>query len=320
MWKKILRLRTLLILFLLVVYIALLLRSLSESQRRSLQLRNDTDSADHVNISVLVTGVNPVTQELTAQIGLRPQGALAQDEVTPAEDLELLTNNVRSQQAFAFPKGKRMERIEAVFPLNGELNKYPLDRYRTTLWLLMTIPAPTIKRKASNAPPSPELPEGSQEAGLQVGTSALQRRTTVPLTITLSASTPGMKFEGDVSRKSSSEVAGIELKIRRADSVISVSILLMTLMAGMAISLLSIVFIVMSTRASVGLVPLSISVSLIFGLPALRNVQPGVPPVGALGDYVAFIWAEIIAGVSAIMIAWIWLLRSRQARQTNNHV
>jgi hypothetical protein len=320
MWKKILRLRTLLILSLLVVYIALLLRSLSESQRRSLQLRNDTDSADHVNISVLITAVNPVTQELTAQIGLRPQGALAQDEVTPAVDLELLTNNVRNQQAFAFLKGKRMDRIEAVFPLNGELNKYPLDRYRTTLWLLMTRPAPTIKRKASNAPPSPEVPGGSQEDGLQVGTSALQRRTTVPLTITLSASTPGLKFEGDVSRRSSSEVTGIELKIRRADSVISVSILLMTLMAGLAVSLLTIVFIAMNTRADVGLVPLSISISLIFGLPALRNVQPGVPPVGALGDYVAFIWAEVIVGISAIMTAWIWLLRSREARQTDNHV
>jgi hypothetical protein len=320
MWKKILRLRTLLVLSLLVVYIAVLLRSLSESQRRSLRLRDDTDSADHVDISVLVTGVNPVTQELTAQIGLRPQGALAQDEVTPAVDLELLTNNVRNQQAFAFPKGERMEKIEAVFPLNGELNKYPLDRYRTTLWLLLTRPAPTIKRKASNAPQGPELPEGSLEDGLQVGTSALQRRTTVPLTITLSASTPGMKFEGDVSRKSSSEVTGIELKTRRADSVISVSILLMTLMAGLAVSLLSIVFIAMTTRAQVGLVPLSISISLIFGLPALRNVQPGVPPVGALGDYVAFIWAEIIVGVSAILTAWVWLLRSRRAWQADNHV
>jgi hypothetical protein len=38
----------------------------------------------------------------------------------------------------------------------------------------------------------------------------------------------------------------------------------------------------------VDLVPLSISISLIFGLTALRNVQLGVPPVGALGDYVSF--------------------------------
>jgi hypothetical protein len=64
----------------------------------------------------------------------------------------------------------------------------------------------------------------------------------------------------------------------------------------------------------VDLVPLSISISLIFGLPALRNVQPGVPPVGAFGDYLSFIWAEIIVGLSAIIIIWTWLLRSREHR------
>jgi hypothetical protein len=140
----------------------------------------------------------------------------------------------------------------------------------------------------------------------------------VPLTITLSASTPGMKFEGDVSRKSSLEVTGIELKTRRSDNVIAVSILLMILMVGLAISLLSIVITALTTGAKIGLIPLTISISLIFGLPALRNVQPGVPPVGALGDYVAFIWAEISVGVCAIMIAWMWILRSREEPSAGN--
>src|ERR1700722_13085279 len=142
MRKKIGRFRKLIILFFLVfVYCAVLLRSLNEGTRRSLRLRDDTDAADHIVISVLVTAVNPTTQELTAQISLRPQGALAQDEVTPAVDLKFLINNVRSQQEFDFPKGRRMNRIEAVFPLNGQLNRYPLDRYESTLWLLMTTPA-----------------------------------------------------------------------------------------------------------------------------------------------------------------------------------
>jgi hypothetical protein len=128
MWRRLFRFRTLLVLSIVVFYFVVLLRNLDEGKRRSLQLRDDTDSTDHVVMSVLVTAVNPATQELTAQIALRPQGALAEDEVTPAVDLKLLTNNVRSQQEFDFPKGQRMNRIEAVFPLNGELNKYPLDR------------------------------------------------------------------------------------------------------------------------------------------------------------------------------------------------
>jgi hypothetical protein len=64
-----------------------------------------------------------------------------------------------------------------------------------------------------------------------------------------------------------------------------------------------------SEKRANDLVPLSMSLSLIFGLPALRNVQPGVPPVGAFGDYVSFIWAELIVAVSAVITVWTWLIR-----------
>jgi hypothetical protein len=37
-----------------------LLRSLNEGSRRSLQRRDDADAADHIVISMLVTAVNPV--------------------------------------------------------------------------------------------------------------------------------------------------------------------------------------------------------------------------------------------------------------------
>jgi uncharacterized protein DUF4436 len=311
MRKKIGRLKKLLLFSILAfAHCFVLLRSLNEASRRSLQLRDDTDAADHIVISMLVTAVNPSTHELTAQISLRPRGALAQDEVTPAASLKLLTNNVRSQQEFDFPKGQRMSRIEAVFPLNGELNRYPFDRYDSTLWLLMTTPA--IKKQ----PQSPNISESAVVPGLQdaVGTNTLQQSTTVPLAVTLSASTPGLKFEGNVSRESSLKVTGIGLKIRRADNVIGVSILLMMLMSGLAWSLLAMVLKATTSGPRVNLLPLSISISLIFGLPALRNVHPGVPVVGAFGDYVSFIWAEIIVGLSAIIIIWKWLLRSDEER------
>jgi hypothetical protein len=307
MRKKIGLLRKLvLVAFMIAVYCFVLLRSLNEGSRRSLQLRDDTDAADHIVISMLVTGVNPATHELTAQISFRPQGSLAQDEVTPAVNLKLLTNNVRSQQEFEFPKGQRMNRIEAVFPLNGELNRYPFDRYETTLWLLMTTPA---RKKQPQIPNIPESTEGQALQGV-VGTNTLQQSTVIPLAVTLSASTPGLKFEGNVSRDSSLKVTGIGLKIRRADNVIGVSILLMLLMSGLAWSLLAMVLKATTSGPKINLVPLSISISLIFGLPALRNVQPGVPLVGAFGDYVSFIWAEIIVGLSALIIIWTWLLRS----------
>jgi hypothetical protein len=69
---------------------------------------------------------------------------------------------------------------------------------------------------------------------------------------------------------------------------------------------------VIASESAENLVPLSIPVSLIFGLWAIRAVQPGVPAVGAFVDYVAFLWAEIIVGVSAVIVACTWLLGSQK--------
>jgi hypothetical protein len=73
---------------------------------------------------------------------------------------------------------------------------------------------------------------------------------------------------------------------------------------------------VAASPGEVNLVPLSLCIALIFGLPALRNVQPNVPGMGVLSDYMSFIWAECMVSISAIMLAWIWVIRSRRSRES----
>jgi hypothetical protein len=87
-------------------------------------------------------------------------------------------------------------------------------------------------------------------------------------------------------------------------------------MIGLAISVLAMVLHVRTASGEWDLVPLSLSLSLIFGLPALRNVQPGVPSVGAFSDNVIFIWAELIVAVSAVVTVWHWLLRPRSGAES----
>jgi Domain of unknown function (DUF4436) len=299
----------LIIVFVLALYVCVVLLGLTESTRRSLLLRDETDATDRVFISVVVTNASPSTQELTAQLGFRLAGNIAKDDVTPAVDLKLLINNVRAQQEFDFPKEKRMNRIEAVFPLNGDLNKYPFDRYDTTVWLLMTTPARDVQLQSPKLPARiPEFTHKTDE--LAISSTALLQNAPIALSVSISASVPGIKFKGNVSRGNIQEPTGIALHLARANSVISVSLIVMLMMAALCMSLLA-----MAIRVRAGektdLLPLSVSITLIFGLPALRNIQPGVPPVGAIVDYLAFIWAELIVATSAIIIMWTWLLRSR---------
>lgn len=291
------------------VYVTVLVRGSTESSRRSLQLRDESSARDRVAVSVVVTNVNPATHELTAQLGFRFAGNIAQDEVTPAADMKLLINNVRGQQEFDLPRGKRTNRIEAVFPLNGDFNKYPFDRYESTMWLLVTLPPAISKADVSKVPEN--QPQQTLHAEqLAVGAVTLQRSTPIPLSLAESASISGIKFEGSVTRNESTQVTGISLNLRRSDNLIAVSILINAMMTGLALSVLAMALQVTTAKRQFDLLPLSMSMTLIFGLPALRNVQPGVPPIGAFSDYITFIWAELIVAVSAVATVWHWLLRA----------
>jgi hypothetical protein len=300
----------LIFLLILVVYSAVVFRGFTESTRRSLLLRDETDAADRVSISIVTTNANPATHELTAQVSFRLSGNIAKDEVTPAVDLHLLINNFRGEQEFEFAKDKRMSRIEVVFPLNGDLNKYPLDRYDTTVRLLMTTPARNAQPEVPTIPASITQHTHPTDE-LAVSPSALLQNAPVALSISLSASVPGIRFDGHVTRGSSQEPTGIELHLTRANNVIGTSLIVMLMMTALSMSLLAMAIRAITTVERTDLLPLSVSISLIFGLPALRNIQPGVPPVGALVDYVTFIWAELIVAASAVIIVWTWLLRTR---------
>lgn len=51
---------------------------------------------------------------------------------------------------------------------------------------------------------------------------------------------------------------------------------------------------------------------LLFALPAVRNLQPNVPPVGILIDYLGFFEAEILIASSLILVIIAWLLKPNQ--------
>jgi hypothetical protein len=98
--------------------------------------------------------------------------------------------------------------------------------------------------------------------------------------------------------------------MRRPDNLIAVSIVVMCMMTGLAIGTLAMALKAINSPKKFDVLPLSLSISLIFGLPALRNIQPNVPPVGVLGDYFSFLWSELSVAAAAIIAALIWVVRS----------
>jgi hypothetical protein len=235
--------------------------------------------------------------------------------------LKLYVNNSPGQQEFEFPVGQGMTRVEATVPLEGDLNRYPFDQYESTIWLYADTPPPSQDNQASQIPQT-RVPQANRGLGvadeeLAFDKDSLQKNLPVPLSISLSASTPGVKYTGEVIRTKDFAPTRIRLNLTRPFNVINTAITVMILMMGLALAVVAMVVNRIVSSEKSDLLPLSLSITLIFGLPALRSIQPGVPTVGVLGDYFSFIWAELFVAASAIIMMGTWLLRSRKPKSTS---
>jgi hypothetical protein len=299
-----------------VVYVSVLWMGLTEETRRSLRITGPSSSSgDFVMITVRITSIDTVQGLLHERIRLIPKGRFALDKNTPATDLKLLLNSMSGKQSVVFPKGERIVAIDSTSGLSGNPNRYPFDRYTSNIDLLVTVAAQQGDVSVPEDRPEDDADSLSNSA-LIVGTSDLNHSETIPIQEDFTASISGIKFSGTVNQDDTYKLMRTTIEMRRANNVISLSLIVMTVMLVLAASIVGMVLHVTATPGEINLLPLSLCVALIFGLPALRNVQPSVPPVGALSDYISFIWAELMVSISAIALAWIWINRSRGDERT----
>jgi hypothetical protein len=319
--------RKLVIPLVIVLYAAILFYNLNETDRRTLRLQQESPAADGVHVILDIVSVDVAHAQVTARMQLRLAGKIAKDEFTPAVNLRFLVNAVNGQQRYELQQGERVIPIEVVFALDGDPNVYPFDTHQATLAFLATKPGQPVKPPPAAAPPKPksffqrltksdEKEPSAKPAAPEalVGTSELARRTPVPMSFDLSASIPGFKFEGEIEKGGIEEVTRIQLDLRRANNVIVTSLGIQLMMICLALSMLAMVLYGTIQGKESALAPLSFSATLIFGLPALRDTQPGVPPLGAFSDYVSYLWAEYLVAASTIIAIWTWISRHRPKR------
>jgi hypothetical protein len=305
----------------LAVYLLGIRRIANEKTLRSLQLTDEVGVPDHLRIEIVVTNVDIAKGQLMVRMRMRPSGRIGTEFRTPSVRLKLYVNNSPGQQEFEFPVGQGMTRTEATVPLEGDPNRYPFDRFESNIWLFVDSPslsqAPQERQSSHDNAPADSKELAAAEEELALDKDSLQKNLAVPLTISLSASTPGVKYTGEIIRSKDYAPTRIRLNLVRPFNVINTSVLVMVLMMGLALAVLAMVINRITSPDTSDLLPLSLSISLIFGLPALRNIQPGVPSVGVLGDYFSFIWAELFVAASAIIMMWTWLLRSMKSKTTS---
>src|SRR5579871_1285520 len=315
MWNRAKRNRVVFVLLVFMTYVSSVVYNLTERERRSLKIQEEVQESDQVHISVRIVEASPTASEITARLGFRLSGKIAQDAFTPAVDMTVILNTIRGPQFYDFPKGRRINPIFAVFSLDGNVNRYPIDRHHADIWILMTIPnagnkvIPHLSDRSSQPTISPPGISGK----LQLNNIELPSNRRVPLSFELSASIPGLKFRGTIDETQAREIDHIALLVRRTNNVIFLSLFSNLLMMALAICVFLMAVRTTTADRQLDLLPLSLSMTLIFGLPALRNTQPGVPPLGVISDYVSFIWAENIVCRLLLVNKKTWLRRLRRS-------
>ena len=304
---------------------ALVLRSfIKEGGQRVASVTHEGErNPNHIEISVKIVSIDPIKGDVVARLEFEPHGNLTHDEgTTLARDLRLYVNSATGRQEHDFARGKRMNPLEVVVDMyEGDVMDYPFDSHRAQLMLYMEVPTPAPPAggtsagaaPASSPPPPAAAATPSAEAEEGAAPSATPEppdEDDIPLVVELFGSISGLEIEATRTRESTPTFVAIDMEIERASTVRFFSTFIMTAMWALALAVLFLTLLVAVGGRKVELAMFSFLGALLFAFPALRNSQPGTPPIGTLSDFIAFFWAELIIALCLLTPLALWLKRA----------
>lgn len=285
-------------------YIFVLTKYNSEGEDRAAWLEPDTQKAgeNRIDVNGRIVTADPVKGDVMVRLEFKPHGSLlSPDGATLARDLDLYVASATGKNVHEFKKGKRMSPVEAVFEMyEGEPMDYPFDEHTAQLEFFFE-------------------GKGGEGGGAQP----------IPVTVALRGSVAGLRFETEHATKAESEPAKdaeqakesehtkvstpehpvITIQIERASTARFFSIFIMIAMWALTIGVIFLVYRVFAGHRKIEISMFSFLGALLFAFPALRNAQPGTPPIGTFSDFLAFFWAEVIIALSLLSVVLCWLVR-----------
>lgn len=307
-----------------------------EGEKRSAVISEEGEKdPNHVEVFVKLLSIDPTKGDISARLEFIPHGNYAKEEGGAlARPLKLYVNSANGKQETDFPKDKRMSPLEVVINMyDGLVTDYPFDRHSAFLELYFTPAAPSSSAPAQGAPNSkpaasaaaplanpsettpataPTAPTTGQEkteASKKEEGGAAKEEEDVPIAVDFYGSIPGMKIAATKSKESDDDYVGIDMTVTRSSTVLFFAIFIAVLMWGATIGVLLLVLSIILRGRKIEVGMFSFLSALLFAMVAVRNSQPGVPPIGAYSDFISFFWAEVILALCLMTILFTWLLR-----------
>jgi hypothetical protein len=307
-----------------------------EGEKRSAVISDSGErDPDHVEVFVKLLSVDPIKGDATARLEFVPHGALVkgEDDDTLTRDLKLYTNSATGKRELDFQKGKRMNPSEVVIEMyDGLATDYPFDQHSAMLELYLTskakatpaqgaeakpaaAAAPPTGESASPNPaespaPAPATGDSSQAAPKKDESAADEDgEESVAVAVDFYGSIPGFRINAAKNPESTEDYVALDMKISRSSTVVFFSMFITVLMWGVTIAVLVLTLSVLLRGRKIEIGMFSFLAALLFAFAAVRNSQPGVPPIGTYSDFIAFFWAEVVIALCLLSIIFTWLLR-----------
>lgn len=247
---------------------------------------------DFIRVGIQVINVDPVKGDMQARMNFVPNGDFTEDQITLSKEVTLYVNSVSGKNEHVFPKGKRMNPIDVTLELyDGLVTDYPFDKHTADLEMYMV-----TKEKTDSG-------------------TTVEENVPVVKEIDFKANIHGFKIEEVRNPGIATDYTEIEINIERTKPVLYFAIFIMILMWAIAIVCVFILLSVIVRNRKIEYSMFAFFATLLFALPALRGIQPFVPALGCLSDFIAFFWAEGIVAVCLFLMILTWLKRP-SAKQT----
>ncbi|KAI8818262.1 uncharacterized protein EV422DRAFT_570037 [Fimicolochytrium jonesii] len=260
-----------------------------------------------LNILYTVGKLDPVTDE-TAKvfIGIYPVGRLSPVNTTDLEQWfsEILEARITapftistSYKTFSFKAGDRVQLQEQLMPIN-DAERYPLDDHSLTDSITATWIDPATNTSAV-------LPVTVIDNSMQQGWTFLldpsdsttissildenNKNTNLPL-----VPQPAWNYAVTAHRSTTTKV---------------ISFGIIALMWTLSLTYFIVGVLVVSADRKVALTVAALGAILMFGMNALRSVQPGVPLTGCIADTFGYMWNMSILAVCCVLAVGHYLVR-----------
>jgi hypothetical protein len=299
----------------------------SESERRSAVISDLGDKdPNHIEVDVKLVSIDPNKGDMTARLEFVPKGHFSKDGGRTLErDLKLFVNSATGKQELDFQKGTRMNPMEVVINMyDGLVTDYPFDHHQAFLELYF-LPANSESGKdkkkpieaatkpadaaATSTPEGLEPAEKKDDANPKKTEAAPPAEDDVPIGVDFLGSIHGFRIDAAKSHESTEDYVGIDMTISRASTVKFFAVFIMLMMWGLTIAVIFLTLSVVTRGRKVEIGMFSFLAALLFAFAAVRNSQPGAPPIGTFSDFISFFWAEVIIALCLVAVVFTWLLR-----------